>query len=169
MASWDLEERGWLWLLPQWQSLEEEMGVVLCKRPHRAYLFSWFLTIVPLPGLFGLMSLLLNICFFLLVIKQGFFFLGAMYFPSSSSSSSLSWFSRGIGGKRDRGVCVPAGRKAHWSSPTLIIYSEHEWKMRGPIGSLLFKDIRRLLHGMVDGGLDVDFCIPRRWHSSRHC
>lgn len=64
MASWDLEERGLLWRLPQWQSLEEEMGVVLCKRPHRAYLFSWFRTIVPPPGLFGLMSLLLSISFF---------------------------------------------------------------------------------------------------------
>lgn len=173
MASWDLEERGLRWRLPQWQSLEEEMGVVLCKRPHRAYLFSWFCTIVPLPGLFGLMSLLLSISFFLLVIKQVFFFFfsSAEYFPfsSSSSSSSLSWLSRGMGGMRDRGVYVPPGRKAHWSSPTLIMYTEHEWKMRGPIGFMLFKDVRRLLHGMVDKGSDVDICIPRRQHSSRHC
>lgn len=68
MTSRDLEERGWLRLLPQWQSLEEKMGVVLCKRPHRACLFSGFLTRVPLPGLFGLMSLLLNICVFLFFV-----------------------------------------------------------------------------------------------------
>lgn len=51
MTSRDLEERGWLRLLPQWQSLEEKMGVVLCKRPHRACLFSGFLNIVPLAWL----------------------------------------------------------------------------------------------------------------------
>lgn len=69
MASWDLEEGGWLWLLPQWQSLEEEMGVVFFARGlirHISSRGSYFLTLVPLPGLFGLMSLLLNICFFYL-------------------------------------------------------------------------------------------------------
>lgn len=161
MASWDLEEGGWLCLLPQWQSLEEEMGVVLCKRPHRAYIFSRLLFPYPSPTawLVWLDEPAAKHLFFLLVIKQGF--CRSWDFPSSSS-----WLSRGIGGKRDRGVCVPPGRKAHWSSP---IYSEHEWKMRGPIGSLLFKDIRRLLHGMIDEGLNVDFFILRRLNLFSQC
>lgn len=88
------------------------MGVVLCKRPHRACLFSRFLTIVPLPGLFGLMSLLLNICGFffpfVLVIKRDFsqllsICLLLLAYPGSPGGSE----------KRDRGICVPAGWKAH--------------------------------------------------------
>lgn len=86
--------------------------MVLCKRPHQAYLFSRFLIIVPLPGLFGLMSLLLSIhFFFLLVIKKVF-------------------------------------------SKCREFLSVHEWKMCGPVGTLLFKDIRRLLHGIKDGWID---------------
>lgn len=43
-------EGGWLWFLPLWQGLEEEMGVVLCKRPHWAYLFLRLLFPSPRPN-----------------------------------------------------------------------------------------------------------------------
>lgn len=84
------------------------MGVVLCKRPHRAYLSSRLLSAYPSPTAWLVWldeSAAKHLCF-LLVIKRGFF-AGAEHFPSSS------WLSRGIGGKRDGGVCVPAGMKAH--------------------------------------------------------
>lgn len=104
MASWDLEEGGWLWLLPQWQGLEEEMGVVLCKRPHRAYLFSrfFFPSRSPTAWLVWLdESAAKHLFFFLLVIKH-FFFCRSTSLPLLHPGTGLS---RGIGGKRDRGLC----------------------------------------------------------------
>lgn len=63
-------------------------------------------------------------------------------------------------------------------SPTLNIYSEHEWRVRGPIGALLFKDTQRLQPVMVPARLRCRFLYPEeaaltqpllttRWISSR--
>lgn len=152
MASWDLEEGGWLWLLPQWQSLEEEMGVVLCKRPHRAYLFSRFLFPSPSPTawLVWLDESAAKHLFFLLIIKQGF-----LQELSISLLLLHPGSPGGLEGRETEGfVFLLVGRLIEVLPPWLYTVSMNV-KCVGPLGSLSFKDIRRLQHGMVDECLDV--------------
>jgi len=59
-----------LWLHPQWQSLEEEMGVVLCKKLYQDF---WFLfpLLTPNAWLVWLDEPAAKHVCFLLVIKRG--------------------------------------------------------------------------------------------------
>lgn len=119
IASWDFEEGVGRSFSHSGRALRRGTGVVLCKKPHWAHLFCQCRfpcsspPLHPLPGLFSLMSLVLNMYFFPCVIKQGF--AGAGHFTSFSSLYIL--LSRGIGEKTDRGVCVClyvcGGRQAH--------------------------------------------------------
>lgn len=102
-------EGGWLWFLPLWQGLEEEMGVVLCKRPHWAYLFLRLLFPSPRPNAWQ---------FWLdeSAAKHFFFFLHAIstisaeaeYFPSSSSWSVGS--PGGLMERQTQGLFLSVGR-----------------------------------------------------------